>query len=207
MLMPDEGYIKYQAHWTPTAPFAYSTIANLNDCRQLLYDAGLIGAYPDGIGFGNISVRVQAGSDTFYISGSATGNIPALDERHYALVQNVNIDTNELWCSGPLVASSEAMSHAVIYQTCPWVGAVVHIHHLALWQQLLYKVPTTDAAAPYGSPEMANEIVRLLRESNLPAQKIFAMAGHREGIFTFGADLKEATQMALDRQAELIKNC
>ena len=200
MLSPDEGYIKYQAHWTPTEPFALPAIAGLNKYRQQLYEAELIGAYPDGIGFGNISQRAEPGNHAFYISGSATGNLPVLDERHYALVEKVNITGNELWCSGPIIASSEAMSHAVIYQTCPWVGSVVHIHHLALWEHLLYKVPTTDASATYGSPEMAYEIIRLLHSSDLPEQKIFAMAGHREGIFSFGVNLQEAVELVLRLQ-------
>lgn len=109
----------------------------------------------------------------------------------------MDIARNELWCTGPIVASSEAMSHAVVYEACAWVGAVVHVHHFGLWEDLIDKGPTTQASATYGSPEMAYEIIRLLRESELPHLKIFAMAGHKEGIFTFGKDLQEASNLIL----------
>ena len=61
-----------------------------------------------------------------------------------------------------------------------------------LWEFLLHKVPTTDAGAPYGSPEMARSIIRLLRETDLREQKIFVMEGHPEGIFSFGETLEAA---------------
>jgi hypothetical protein len=56
----------------------------------------------------------------------------------------------------------------------------------------MHKVPTTDASAPYGSPEMVESIRQLLVDTDLKACKIFVMEGHEEGIFTFGADLAEA---------------
>lgn len=65
ILPPDEGYIKYQPHWTRSQAFEVPAVAQLNDYRQKLYDAGLIGAYPDGIGFGNISQRSAAGKHHF----------------------------------------------------------------------------------------------------------------------------------------------
>jgi L-ribulose-5-phosphate 4-epimerase len=39
---------------------------------------------------------------------------------------------------------------------------------------------------------MTGDIQRLFRETNLSAQKIFAMGGHEEGIVAFGKDLDEA---------------
>jgi len=151
----------------------------------------LIGAYENGIGFGNISRRAESGG-LFYISGSKTGNFTELDTRHYALVTDVSAAENRLSCTGPIIASSESMSHAVIYEECPDVNGVIHVHDLHLWQSLMHKVPTTDASAPYGSPEMVESIRWLLEATDLKACKIFVMEGHEEGIFTFGTDLAEA---------------
>lgn len=195
--MIDEGYIKFQPHWTQTPALAENLIAEINHWRQQLYDCGLIGAYPDGIGFGNISCRYN-GSDQFVISGSATGNFPVLDGRHYSLVTKVNVASNELWCEGPIVASSESMSHAAVYRLVPAVQAVVHVHHLGLWEQLLYKVPTTDETATYGSPEMVYAIETLFATTPLRKEGLFVMAGHREGIFTFGESLEAAAVKAMD---------
>lgn len=194
--MIDEGYIKFEAIHEPTLPFNDSVIDRLIQARQTLYDAGLIGMYPNGIGFGNISLRIKD-SNQFYITGSATGGITQLTHQHIAIVNQFDIRHNKLWCSGPIVASSESMSHGVIYQQCPEVMAVAHIHNLELWQQLLFKIPTTPENCPYGTPEMAQEIIRLLNTTNLKQEQIFAMAGHQEGIFGFGKDLNEACQVIL----------
>ncbi len=195
--MTDEGYIKFDAQWTPTPPFAAAEVAKLLHGRQIAYHHHWIGAYPDGIGYGNVSQRSGA-TDTFYITGSATGNFPILDNRHIAKVTRVAAAENRLWCEGPVVASSESMSHAAIYSELPWVGGILHAHDLAMWQRLLHQVPTTDARAPYGSPEMVDSIIDLIRHTDLPTRGIFVMEGHREGIFTFGKDLEAALGVMRD---------
>lgn len=194
--MIDEGYIKFQADWTKTAPLHKVQIEELNHWRQEMYRLHLIGAYENGIGFGNISQRIE-NSPQFIISGSKTGNFKQLDESHYAVVTNVRIDENQLSCRGATIASSESMSHAVIYEYCDWVKGVIHIHNLALWQNLLYRVPTTAKGVPYGSPEMAYSIIDLLKTTDLQQQRIFVMEGHEEGVFTFGSSLEEAASVIL----------
>lgn len=187
----DEGYIKFQACWTATPPLSYPLIDQLNHWRQKMYQQGFIGAYSNGIGFGNISQRLPARGE-FLISGSATGNIEQLTAAHYAKVTAVDVDKNTLYCEGNTIASSESMSHAVIYQTCPDIHAVIHIHHLEMWKKLLHQVPTTDLSAAYGTPEMAYSIIHLLKTTDLLEKKIFVMEGHEEGIFVFGQDLASA---------------
>lgn len=195
--MMDEGYIKFQPVWTKTPGLPPKDWAELNRYRQRLYNHRLIGAYDNGIGYGNISQRYAGTDGLFVISGSATGNVPELNADHYALVTDVDIDANRLHCRGPIVASSESMSHAVIYQELPWVQAVIHIHNLPMWQRLLQKVPTTDAAAAYGTPEMAYSIIELIRTTDLPERKLFVMQGHEEGVFAFGRTLAEALSFLL----------
>lgn len=192
--LPDEGYIKFEADWKPSAPLPLKDLAELLHWREEMYQHQLIGAYPDGIGFGNISQRYR--DHQFIISGSATGNFATLDANHFALVSDFDINKNQVYCEGPIIASSESMSHAVIYQECPEVNAVIHTHHLALWEKWKHRLPTTHEAAAYGSPEMAREIIRLLKASSVRQQeKIFIMAGHREGIIAFGQSLEEAAKI------------
>lgn len=198
----DEGYIKFKAEWTQAPALPFDRLARLDHWRRKLYSLGLIGSYPDGIGYGNLSCRWDKPGQ-FAITGSATGNLPELDSRHYSLVTAVDLTQNRLWCQGPIVASSESMSHAVIYRECPQVMGVVHVHHLRLWEQLLHRVPTTDPSAAYGTPEMARSIIRLLQETNLPEQRIFVMEGHREGIFAFGKNLDDAGEVLLRHFHEL----
>ena len=162
-----------------------------------MYAHKLIGAYPGGIGYGNISQR-DGPSDRFHITGSATGLRPKLSAEDYTTVTGFDISANAVHCRGPIIASSESMSHAVLYRHLGWVQGVIHIHHRAMWENLLGKVPTTDAAAKYGTPEMALSIIGLLEKTDLPKVKIFVMEGHEEGIFAFGKNLKEAAEVIFE---------
>lgn len=199
----EEGYIKFQAHWEKTVPFAWEELRELNDWRQRCFDRGWIGAYPNGIGFGNISCRKDA-EGRFLISGSATGGLDRLGPEHYALVERVDESANALWCSGPVIASSEAMSHAAVYAECPEAGGVIHIHHRKLWEYLLEYGLSTAADAAYGTPEMARSIRELLHAAELKQDRIFAMKGHEEGVFAFGETLKSAFEV-LERAFDVLQ--
>ncbi|MBK7872405.1 MAG: class II aldolase/adducin family protein [Saprospiraceae bacterium] len=194
----DEGYIKFQAKWEKAQSLSLERLENLIFWRDILYQKGLVGVYENGIGYGNISQRWNA-QGQFIISGSMTGHLQTLSKEHFTLVTKVNIAKNTVWCEGPIIASSETMSHAVIYQECPEVESVMHVHHIKLWEKLLHKVPTTNASATYGSPEMAYSIIELLQKTDLRKQKIFVMEGHPEGIFVFGESLKEAADILLQQ--------
>lgn len=189
----DEGYIKFNCEWIDKE--INFDISKLNEVRQKLFNLGLIGAYDNGVGYGNISIKTNEG---FIISGSATGNISKLNEEYYSKVIEYNFDKNFLKCVGPIKASSESMSHAAIYESDSEINAVIHVHNLDLWNNLLDKVPTTSIDAKYGTPEMAYEIKRLFNETDVKQKKIFVMAGHKEGIFCFGKDLDETLQIILN---------
>lgn len=192
----DEGYIKFNCDWEKTEPLHFSKIEKLNTWRQQLYEVNFLGVYPDGIGFGNVSQRSENGK--FIISGSKTGRFKELSETHYAEVLDFDIQKNWVKCEGASIASSESMSHAVIYKNYPSINAVFHVHHLELWEKLLWKIPTTPESAPYGSPEMANEIIQLFKNTNVLETKLFVMAGHQEGLFAFGETLEEAGNVLLN---------
>ncbi len=200
----DEGYIKFHCDLTPGTGPARSDVAELIEWRNHLYRVGLIGAYPDGIGFGNISMRCGDG-DRFHISGTQTGNIAELDERHFTLVTRFDFPSNSLACTGELKASSESLTHASVYVNDRSIGAVIHVHHLPAWSALLGRLPTTLESVPYGTPEMAGEVSRLFRESDVSERRIFVMGGHREGIIAFGADLDEAGAVLVGELREYLQ--
>ena len=83
------------------------------------------------------------------------------------------------------------------------IAAVIHVHDLGLWQKLLYKVPTTSKEIEYGTPGMAYEVRRLFRETDVSRLGIIAMAGHEEGIFTFGSNLGEAFERLMSYYEEM----
>jgi len=193
----DEGYIKFNCNWILSNDIPLDKVAELNMWREIMYDKGWIGLYPDGIGFGNISMRCN--EKTFLISGTATGGLPILTKSHYSLVTNYDLSTNTVTCMGPLKASSESLTHALIYECSAATNAVIHIHNLDLWNRLLHHAPTSSENISYGTPEMANEIKRLFAETALGKEKIIVMGGHREGIISFGRDLEEAGSILIDR--------
>jgi L-ribulose-5-phosphate 4-epimerase len=192
----EEGYIKFECHWTETPPvIPPDQFKVLNDARREMYGKGLIGSYENGIGFGNISMRDAENPQRFYITGSATGTVSEGSPREYARVEGWEIEANRLYCTGPIKASSESMSHAVIYETMPEAGCVIHIHSMLLWQRAINELPCTPAEVGYGTPEMANDIRSLILEHNMTRKGAFAMKGHEEGIVVFGGDTQEALQV------------
>lgn len=185
----EEGYIKFECHFNKTKPILKSKINELNLYRQKLYDINLIGAYPNKVGFGNISIK---DNNKIIISGSTTGNFKKLNEEHYSVVEKYDIHKNKLFCKGSIKASSESMTHAAIYECDKNINAVIHIHSLKMWNKYLDKLPTTSINATYGTPEIAFEIQRLFHQTDFKDKKIAILGGHKEGIIAFGKNLKEA---------------
>ena len=193
--------IKFDCRWLDEKPLDYKLLKDLNGWRNSLYKAGLLGVYPDGIGYGNISMRFQR--SRFIITGSATGRLHRLNAKHYTQVIGYSLDKNRVTCVGPIKASSESLTHALLYECHKDIHAVFHVHHAGLWKKLMKVVPTTKASIEYGTIEMAREVRRLFEQTNLDQQKIFVMAGHEEGIVTFGKTMKEAGEKILSALASL----
>jgi L-ribulose-5-phosphate 4-epimerase len=192
----ERGYVQFRYEWEPGTAPAHHAVPDLLRWRDRLHRAGLIGVTPGGIGFGNLSVRgSEAG--TFVVTGTGTGHHATLSPEHLTLVTGCDLDANFLTCRGPVVASSESLSHAAVYGADPAACAVVHVHHLALWERLHGRAPTSDSAAEAGTPAMARAIARLLGDPAARAAGLFVMGGHREGLIAFGASVAEAAGNAL----------
>jgi ribulose-5-phosphate 4-epimerase/fuculose-1-phosphate aldolase len=188
----DEGVVKYHAlHLNGTVP-TDPLLHELDKVRTHLFDLGLVGIYPDGIGYGNVSIRHEAGC---IISGTSTGGTRILGPKGYCYVRNFDLKTNMVSTEGPIQASSESMTHCAIYQANPLVQCVLHIHNLALWQQLLDQgYPSTAADIPYGTPKMALDMALLVQDLG-NSSSLLVMAGHEEGIIAYG----ETINLALDQ--------
>lgn len=196
----DEGYIKYDSHWTEAPATEIKPAAELERCRYPLYKAGLVGEYAElGIGFGNISRRCS-GRGQFLITGTQTGNLEHTTAEHYSLVTAFDIERNSVSCEGPVQASSEAMTHAAIYALDESIGAIVHVHNKAAWERYLNRLPSTRPDIAYGTPAMAHEFARLYAETDFQRNGVAVMAGHEEGLISFGTSLDEAADriLALD---------
>ena len=191
----ETGSIKFNCKWIVAEPVDEKTIIDINLWRNILFNHKLIGVYPNGIGYGNISVRLT--EKEFLISGTSTGHLETLTNQHYSKVVAYNFAENSVTCEGPVKASAESLTHAAVYEMDPGVQAIIHIHNKQMWDELIDKVPTTSSSVEYGTPQMALEIKRLFNSTNLIEQKILIMAGHEEGVISFGKDLEEAGEIIL----------
>jgi ribulose-5-phosphate 4-epimerase/fuculose-1-phosphate aldolase len=190
-----EGYVKYTASHTPAPALAHPLWAELNEARTRLHDLGLLGIYPDGIGFGNVSIRLEG--DRFLITGTATGAPRELSPGDYCLVSSVDITRNRIVSSGPVKASSESMTHGAIYQACPRAMCVLHIHCREIFDGMLRDgCLSTPAAAEYGTPAMARAIAGCAGKGEKSEGSI-VLAGHDEGVIAYGPSVERALELVL----------
>ena len=194
-------YIKFTSERKNAELSPFDGFAELNAYRRQLRDLRLIGVDPNGVGFGNLSVRDGA-TKKFYITGSATAGIADLTLADCAKVVAYDFERNWLGYEGSTTPSSESLTHAVIYKSNAKVGAVIHCHDSRSWAVILNQAPTTSKTVKYGTPKMAYEIMRLFRVTDLHSRKILAMAGHEGGVVTFGRDLEEAFAVLMHERKE-----
>jgi ribulose-5-phosphate 4-epimerase/fuculose-1-phosphate aldolase len=184
-----DGIIKYNFDFTKTTPLDNTLWEDIEEVRKRLYKQNLIGVYPNGIGFGNISKRVSKNS--FVITGTQTGDMESLSSEYYSFVEEFDDSEYYLKSSGMVKPSSEALTHGTIYNLSEEINGVIHIHSLNLWNFMIENEYLVTNDVPYGSREMIQDIKDLYEKSDLKNSK-FAMIGHEEGIIVFGKTLKEA---------------
>jgi Class II Aldolase and Adducin N-terminal domain len=122
----------------------------------------------------------------------------------YGLCTSCGIRFRKNWLryEGVAIPSSESLTHAAIYESDASTSAVIHCHDSGLWATLLDRAPTTSKSVAYGSPEMAYEVMRLFKGTDLRSRKILMMAGHEGGIATFGKNLEDAFDVVMRERRE-----
>ena len=188
----DEGYIKFSFELDERELPSSSDWEIIETARKTLHKDGLIGSYPNGIGFGNISIRI--GPSEFLITGSATGRKSDLTIQDYCIVNECDLSKNHVRGIGKTNPSSESMSHGAIYSASSRINAVVHVHSKKLFDRILADeaTPKTSLEIRYGTPEMAHAITEIVNriKNNFG---YFVTAGHDEGIFAFGETIEDAS--------------
>ncbi len=195
--MSREGVIKYQLDHQRQALPDDIDLSDLEHWRRHFHQLGLIARDPsryEGLGYGNISQRhpLPDNPNAFVISGSQTAHLAAMDREGYALVTGFDIAHNRLSSLGPRPPSSEALTHATIYQHEPTAMAVIHVHDPGLWRAAVHLgLPVTPAGIEYGTVAMAEAIQRVLTEQK-DAPCLLSMGGHEDGVIAWGKSLAEA---------------
>ena len=196
-----EGYVKYTADHIMAPPIEVPHWLELNGARTRLHGLGLVGVTSDGIGYGNLSIRVQVNSfptDAFLITGTATGALPVLSPSDYCLVRTFDIAQNHVISTGPVQASSESMTHGAVYRSCPGANCVIHIHSRAIFDSMIRDgYPATPENALYGTPQIALAIGECVCELGNNEGQI-VLAGHDEGVISYGPAVERAVALILE---------
>jgi len=202
-----EGVIQYQLDFSAGPPPDVEQIIELNAWRRILFLLRMIGQDPDryqGFGYGNLSCRLypnekQNSAPQFIISGSQTGHLSHLKNTHYVFVNKFDLLQNKISATGIIEPSSEALTHGAVYQADSKIGAVLHAHCPEIWNNTKnLAISATSRHVRYGTPAMASEINKLMSNSNVVDSHILAMAGHTDGVITFGKTAQEAGNTLID---------
>jgi len=186
-----EGVTRFRLdHEYGPAP-CYPDLSDLMRLRDELYERNLVGVTAEGVGYGNVSLKVgdtSANSPSFVISGTGTGGMAHLEPSGYCMVTACDVERNRVWCRGPVAASSESMTHWAIYAANSRLGCVLHLHSQCLFDLLLRSgAPSTPSDHAYGTPAMALAVRD--HAATMPDGGILVMTGHAGGILVFGSDI------------------
>lgn len=204
--MATEGVIKFTYQFFPYPPVHVCNIQELDEWRQVFYHHNILGQDPcryDGAGFGNVSKRCPPFSTpqnkrSFFVTGTQTGSLGTLAPHNYTTVLEYYIEKNLIVTEGPVLPSSESLTHGAIYNISPEIRYVFHTHSPDIWRKAkLLGIPVTAPDIPYGTVEMAQEVKKLFLCTDVPSTKIFAMGGHEDGIISFGKSASEAGEVML----------
>lgn len=195
-MLSDEGYIKFNFKLTAQEISHDELFRKIIEARQILYQKKLLGAYQDGIGYGNLSLRLP-GSNQFIISSSGSGNLEIVDKRHFVLIKDFNIDQNFVNAEGLNNPSSESLTHAACYLANSAISVVIHTHSAQIWNSKKNIWPTTGQSVPYGTPQMAYEVSRVIKNDQSLVEGRLVMAGHTDGVIFYADNLKNCLELAL----------
>jgi len=205
-----EGVIKYDLVFSAKPPLPLETLATLNAWRTLLYRLRLIGQSPlryGGLGYGNISQRLRCSDTTesmnqFVISGTQTGAAETLQPEQFCLVTHAQTKRNRIVAEGPIIPSSEALTHASIYQSNSQIEFVMHVHCPEIWRNTeTLNITQIDKTVAYGTPEMAATVKRIIQTHPANDACIFSMLGHEDGIISCGHTAELAGQALINTLA------
>ncbi|MFN8586881.1 MAG: class II aldolase/adducin family protein [Candidatus Eisenbacteria bacterium] len=216
---PSEGVIRFAVAHTTRAlePRVLGEAAGvLGAWREILAHLRVLGQDParyEGLGFGNVSIRVAPlggapqGARPFLVTGTQTGALAHTTLREFCLVERWDIPRNAVTSRGEVAPSSESLTHAALYDCSPAVRVVLHAHAPAIWRRArALGLPVSDPGAANGTPAMAFEMQRLYREGVFASLRVAAMGGHEDGIVAFGATAEEAGGALVRELARALAN-
>lgn len=194
---PSEGVIKFKFNLKVAPSIEEKLYIKIEKWRAILFKMSLIGEYPrEKVGYGNLSTKIDQLTNQFIITGTQTGKYPHLNGSQYTKITKCDPKKMTIDAIGPIAPSSETITHYSIYENCPQVGVVFHVHNKELWNFMLKNdFDKTPEHIDYGTKEMAESVKACIAGKSCG---IFAMAGHNEGIISYGTSAEEAGKIILE---------
>jgi L-fuculose-phosphate aldolase len=138
---------------------------------------------------GNLSIRAEHG----FIITAAGADLGSLGEDELVRVIDINRDHHSVTVYGKREPSSESFLHHAIYTARPRVHAVFHGHdELVLRYGQTMHLPVTAREQPYGTLELADEMLQVLGNHNY-----IVIRNH--GFIALGTDMDQAGEEALEK--------
>jgi len=168
----------------------------INEIRKwakIFNDNNLTPIVDGGISCGNLSFRLKSGENKFIVTASQTGFYHELSDSDFVQVIDCNFDQKVVFALGEREPSSESMLHFAIYKSRPEVNAIFHGHSdeiLANVENL--KLVETVQEQPYGTAELAQEVLKVLGDNNFVVIK-------NHGFVSLGSSYDEAGNNALEK--------
>lgn len=145
----------------------------------------------NGASSGNLSFRVQPGSNAFVITGTQLALNRRLSANNFVSVWDIDFNKQTVYAEGLCEPSSESMLHFAIYKMRPEVNAIFHGHSEQLLSHPAPNTPITKAEAPYGSQELVSQVLQVLQKNDYLLIK-------NHGFLSLGSDMNSTGKRVLE---------
>lgn len=164
--------VKFQTKILYRATPQGKRIDEIRKWAKIFNDNNLTPIVGDNISCGNLSFRINPGENKFIITCSQIGFDKELSEDAFAQVFDCNFEQGVVFALGQREPSSESMLHFAIYKSRPEVNAIFHGHsHEILKNSTKLKLIETAKEQPYGTPDLAYEVLGVLKDNNFIVMK------------------------------------
>jgi len=146
--------------------YSDSRINELIKWAGLFHEKGLAPLYEGG-SYGNLSFRLDPGSNAFYITASHTALNSVLTEKDFVLVENCDPLNNQVFVQGEGEPSSETLLHYEVYNARPDIHSILHGHCEIIMQAVeQLGIIQTKKTVSYGTPDLASEVLKIVDRDN-----------------------------------------
>ena len=189
--MSYEG-VKYQLIRTGNQIPEHPWLGELQKWCTIFDEQNLAPLYEGG-SHGNLSFRIEEGSDSFIITAANSSLKESTTNDKFYKVSRVDADHLKLYASGVLEKkpSSEAMLHDAIYKHRKDVMAILHGHCEAITKNAIkIGIVTTNEFVESGTSKIVESVIEVLDQQN-----IIEIKDH--GFLSLGKTIDEAGKLAI----------